>query len=142
VSIVHYGQPPPWQHGFDPIPGNLAYGRGAIPAFDFSTSTVSLREIAAGKYDGAIATWAREARKWGRPFFLIPDVEMNGPWEPYGPGVSGNVPADFVTAWRHMHKIVEDAGASNVTWVWSPNVDPRQMFTPFEPLYPGDAYVD
>ena len=142
VSIVHYGQPPPWERGFDPIPGNLAYSRGALPAFDFSTGTASLREIAAGKYDDAIARWAREARKWGRPFFLIPDVEMNGPWEPYGPGVAGNTPADFIAAWRHMHQVVEAAGATNVTWVWCPNIDTRHKFTPFEELYPGDAYVD
>jgi hypothetical protein len=142
VSIVHYGQPPPWERGFDPAPGNLAYSRGAIPAFDISTGTTSLRDIAAGKYDAAIDTWAKGARKWGRAFFLIPDVEMNGAWEPYGPGVAGNTPADFVAAWRHMHQVVQAAGATNVTWVWCPNVDPRHKLVPFEALYPGDDYVD
>jgi beta-mannanase len=40
-----------------------------------------------------------------------------------------------------MHDIFDAVGATNVTWVWSPNV----VFSgsvPLEQLYPGDAYVD
>lgn len=141
VSVVHYGQPPPWERAFDTGPFALARKRGAIPAVDMSTKSVPLRDIAAGRYDDSIAAWARGAKAWGRPFFLILDVEMNGPWEPYGP-VNGNSQADFVSAWRHMHDIFTAAGATNVTWVWCPNVDPRRQFVPYSDLYPGDRYVD
>jgi hypothetical protein len=141
VSVVHYGQPPPWERGFDPVPFGLARKRGAIPAVDMSTKSVPLREIADGRYDDSIAAWARGAKAWGRPFFLILDVEMNGPWEPYGP-VNGNSPADFVRAWRHMHDVFTEARATNVTWVWCPNIDTRNQFVPYADLYPGDRYVD
>jgi hypothetical protein len=141
VSVVHYGQPPPWERGFDPGPFELARKRGAIPAVDMTTKSVPLRDIAAGRYDDSIAAWARGAKAWGKPFFLILDVEMNGPWEPYGP-VNGNTPADFIGAWRHIHDVFASVGATNVTWVWCPNVDPRKHFVPYADLYPGDRYVD
>jgi hypothetical protein len=142
VSIVHYGQPSPWEQPFAALPANLVSDRGAIPAIDVATGDVPLRAIADGRYDASIAAWARAARAWRHPFFLLLDVEMNGTWEPYSPGVNGNTPADFVAMWRHLHEIFDRAGASNVTWVWCPNVDPRHQFTPYEQLYPGDRYVD
>jgi hypothetical protein len=142
VSIEHYGQPPPWEHAFDALPARLVHNRGAIPAIDMSTKDVPLREIASGTYDESIAEWAKAAKKWGRPFFLILDVEMNGGWEPYAPGVNGNTALDFVHAWRHMHDIFTAVGATNATWVWAPNVDRGNQFVPYDQLYPGDAYVD
>ncbi len=86
--------------------------------------------------------WAKAAKAWGHPFFLILDVEMNGSWEPYAPGVNGNTPLDFVLAWRHMHDIFRAVGATNATWVWCPNVDRRNALVPYDELYPGDRYVD
>jgi beta-mannanase len=41
-----------------------------------------------------------------------------------------------------VHDVVQAQGASNVTWVWCPNVDPAHEYTPMSSLYPGDAYVD
>jgi mannan endo-1,4-beta-mannosidase len=142
VSIVHYGQPPPWEQPFVPGPAKTAYDRGAIPAIDLQTGDVPLRAIAAGRYDASIAAWARAARAWRHPLFLLLDVEMNGAWEPYSPGVNGNTPMDFIDMWRHVHDLFDRAGASNVTWVWCPNIDSRHQFTPYEQLYPGDRYVD
>jgi beta-mannanase len=43
--------------------------------------------------------------------------------------------------WRHVHDVVAAAGATNVRWVWSPNVAFNGS-APLAPLYPGDAYVD
>jgi beta-mannanase len=141
VSVIHFGQPPPWERGFDVRPFELARKRGAIPAVDMSTKSASLRDLTAGRYDDSIAAWARGAKGWRRPFFLILDVEMNGPWEPYGPA-NGNEPADFVHAWRHIHDVFAAVGATNVTWVWCPNIDPGGHFVPYKDLYPGDNYVD
>ena len=61
--------------------------------------------------------------------------------EPWGPASSGNTPEDYVSAWRHVVTIFRDAGATNVLWVWSPNVDCGGR-CPFEAFYPGDAWVD
>ncbi len=67
---------------------------------------------------------------------------MNGNWYPWGQGVNGNSPADYAAAYRHVHDVVTAAGATNVVWMWSPNLvdfDPAQDLAP---LYPGDGYVD
>ena len=52
----------------------------------------------------------------GPPVLPPLDVEMNGTWEPYSPGVNGNTAADFVAMWRHLHDLADQAGATNVTW--------------------------
>lgn len=144
-DIIHWGMnAPPWVHDFNYWkPGlNLVVRRGDINAVDLSTASVADRDIANGSYDSPILTWMQEAAQWGHPFFLILDVEMNGTWEPYSPGVSGNTASDFVDMWRHIHGLATQAGASNITWVWAPNVDPANLFTPYSQLYPGDGYVD
>ncbi len=67
---------------------------------------------------------------------------MNGGWFPWSEGVNGNKSGEFVTAWRHVHDIFTSVGATNVTWVWCPNIDPTNDFQNLESLYPGDEYVD
>jgi beta-mannanase len=107
-----------------------------------STGTVPLRDIANGLYDTPLRTWAQGAKTWGHPFFLRPDWEMNGGWFPWGTTASSqNTPAEYVAAWRHMREIFDTVGATNVTWVWCPNLA-FSGSTPYSQLYPGDAYVD
>lgn len=110
------------------------------PFFSWSSRGISDAEIAAGRWDNYIRSWASAARAWGHPFFLRFDREMNGPW--FNWGMADNTPADFVTAWQHVHDIFTAVGATNARWVWCPNVDPRNKFTDIGVLYPGNAYVD
>jgi hypothetical protein len=148
VSVDEYGQPPPWLQGFAAGTADLVIRRGAIPAIGIDTSigprgtVVNDQQVADGKYDTQITSWFRAARHWRHPFFLVMDAEMNGNWEGYSPGHHGNTAASFVAMWRHMHDLAAAAGASNVTWVWCPNVDPGHLFTPYSKVYPGGAYVD
>jgi len=66
---------------------------------------------------------------------------MNGNWSPWGDGVNGNTPADYIAAYRHVYDLFARVGADNVTWVWTPNVtSPGE--NPISDFYPGDAYVD
>ena len=126
---------------------------GAIPILDWSSESIPihirepdfrLRDLTAGRYDGFIRRFAREAAQWGQPFMLRFDWEMNGNWSMWGVnrGVNGNRPSEFVPAWRHVHDIFARAGATNVSWVWCPNVDPGHYYTNVSKLYPGAAYVD
>ncbi len=122
---------------------NLVESRGDIPAIDMTTSDVTDASIANGTYDSQITAWAQAAKSFGHPFFLLLDEEMNGTWYGYSPGQNGNTAADFVAAWRHMHDIFTSVGATNVTWVWCPNIiNPEGGGTPYNQVYPGDAYVD
>ena len=124
---------------------------GAIPFFSWGSSAVptastrsqfDLASIVKGAHDAYIRKWARAARAWGHPFFLRFDWEMNGRWSPWSQIANGGRPDLFVRAWRRVHDLFRSVGASNATWVWCPNVDPRGVFSPLRPLYPGSAYVD
>jgi hypothetical protein len=141
VSLLMFGQPNPWVQSFDSSPFNAVYNRGAIPVVDMSTGSTLLTDISSGKYDSQITAWAQAAKNWGHPFFLRLDAEMNGTWYNFGAQARSN-PQSFVNMWRHFHDIFTSVGANNVTWHWCPNVDPENVQTPLEQLYPGDAYVD
>jgi hypothetical protein len=68
--------------------------------------------------------------------------EMNGGWYPWGQGVNGNTPADYVAAYRHVHDVITSVGATDVIWTWSPSIVYTTTTPTLSPLYPGDDYVD
>jgi len=124
---------------------------GAIPFFSWSSQSTpsslnepdfQLSDVIAGTYDSYIRGFAEAAKSWGHPFLLRFDWEMNGNWFPWSEGVNGNKSGEYVTAWRHVHDIFTSVGATNVSWVWCPNIDPGKEFSDIAPLYPGDDYVD
>jgi hypothetical protein len=152
-SIVHWGQG--WFYNgayqsFNPAMMDRVRNRGSIPLLDWSSwdaccgvnqPTFSLQAIIDGNHDAYIRTWATAARNWGHPFFLRMDHEMNGDWYPWSEVVNGNSQGQYVRAWRHVHDIFTQLGATNVTWVWCINREyPGSQ--PLDGLYPGDAYVD
>jgi hypothetical protein len=110
--------------------------RGGIdqPAF-------ALRNIANGQHDTHITSWARAAAEWGHRLYVRFAHEMNASYYPWSVGANGNTAADYVAAWRHVVQLFRDAGASNVRWVWSPNIAYAGT-TPFDSVFPGDPYVD
>ncbi len=106
-----------------------------------SQSAYTLQNIINGNFDSYIITWAQASKAWGHPYFLRFAPEMNGNWNPWSEQVNGNQPGQFVLAWRHVHALFTAQGVTNVTWVWSPNIE-YSTSTPLSELYPGDAYVD
>lgn len=104
-------------------------------------SAYSLQNIINGKFDAYIRRWAQDSQSWGYPYFLRFAHEMNGNWNPWSEQVNGNRPGQYVLAWKHVHDIFRAQGATNVTWVWSPNVEYPGSIALRE-LYPGDNYVD
>ncbi|HEY8081944.1 MAG TPA: glycosyl hydrolase [Solirubrobacterales bacterium] len=139
-SIVHFGQPAPWTQAFAAKPLELTRTRGAIPLVDMGSNGASLAEIASGAKDSYLISWASAVRSYGKPFFLRWDWEMNGTWFQWGKEAATD-PAQYKSAWRHFHDIVEAKGATNVTWVWCPNVRFTGS-TSLPSLYPGAEYVD
>lgn len=102
---------------------------------------MSLASIYGGRHDAYIRRFAQAARSVGGPLLLRFAPEMNGWWMSYSEQNSGNKPGDFVKAWRHVHEIFEQVGATNVKWIWSPNNTVADAPS-LAPLYPGNAYVD
>ncbi|MEX2080608.1 MAG: glycosyl hydrolase [Dehalococcoidia bacterium] len=138
-------------YSFPTTPLNNVRAYGAIPIFNWSYEgqrgrvddpQFRLSRLISGAYDGYIRRFAQSARDWGHPFFLRFNWEMNGFWFPWSPGVNRNSPRQFTRAWRHVHGIFSAAGATNVSWVWCPNVDFTRKLVPLERLYPGHAFVD
>lgn len=106
-----------------------------------SQPAFALARITAGDYDSYLRQWGSALASWGKPVMLRFGHEMNGNWYPWAEGTNGNQPGDYVNAWRHVHDVVAGMGASNVSWVWSPNV-PYWGSTPLTGLYPGSGYAD
>ena len=144
VSVVSWGIPPPWKRSFRYFKPTFRLVRvaGDLNLVTMGNRSVPLQRIARGRYDRSLRRWARQAARWGHPFFLRLDPEMNGPWEPYAPGNNGNTAREFIRMWRHFHRIAHRNHATNITWVWCPNVDPHRNLVPFGRLYPGRAFVD
>ena len=127
-------------HGSIPF---FSWGSQSIPlASNLSQPNFQLADVIAGAHDAYIRSWATAARNWGKPFFLRFNWEMNGSWFAWMEGVNGNKAGESVAAWRHVHDIFTEVGATNATWVWCPNVDPENQMRDLGSLYPGDKYVD
>ena len=100
----------------------------------------SLAQVTSGAEDKALASYALALGTMQTPVGIVFDHEFNGPWFPYG--YSHVTPAQFVAAWRHIVTIFRDNGASNVIWIWNPNVTSLYTAPDLKPWYPGDAYVN
>jgi len=102
----------------------------------------SLSRIARGAYDAYLRRAAREAVHYRRSLFIRLAPEMNGKWDSWG-ARPGNSPSGYVAMWRHVVSIFRAVGASNVRWVWSPNVFAAGSTNTesFVRYYPGDAWV-
>jgi glycosyl hydrolase family 26 len=154
VSIVmwyqQWGLTDGWQY-LQPSWMNNVRSHGSIPLVTWDPEnpsvsgpvqpTYSLQNIINGNFDAYITRWAQDSKAWGHPYFLRFAHEMNGYWNAWSEQVNGNKPGQFVLAWRHVHDIFTRLGVSNVTWVWTPNID-YSTSTPLRELYPGDAYVN
>lgn len=116
---------------------------GAIPIITWTAvdarGPIPLAEVAQGWWDRYLERAAAAAAAYGRPLWIRFGHEMNlllaRTGRPRDP------PATFVRAWRHVVEVFRAAGATNVRWVWSPNVDCEGR-CPFAAFYPGDAWVD
>jgi Glycosyl hydrolase family 26 len=99
----------------------------------YTGSTADLSAITSGADDAWITTQALAMKAFGHRVFLRLAPEMNGNWYHY----SGD-PKAYVAAWRHIWNVFAQVGATNVKWVWCPNLTPSN----WDSYYPGSAYVD
>ncbi|MDB5057630.1 MAG: celH [Chloroflexi bacterium] len=152
-AIVNVGSD--WVHNanFDARQMSDIRSRGATPMWTWLPDDYNqdgfqprfrMRNIANGAYDPYIRRFALAAKNWGHPFLLRFAHEMNGNWYPWGTGLgnqNGTTAADYVAAWRHVHDIFTNLGASNVLWVWCANTAYTGSMS-LAQVYPGDSYVD
>jgi glycosyl hydrolase family 26 len=121
------------------------YGRGPGGAA-VDEPAFTLRTIIKGKHDAFIRTWAGDARRWRHLLIIRFAPEMNGDWNSWSESVNHNAPGEYVRAWRHVRDVFTKVGATNVVWVWSPNIVFKSSgvssATALPHFYPGDRYVD
>ncbi|HWG23593.1 glycosyltransferase family 2 protein [Actinospica sp.] len=93
--------------------------------------TSALTAIANGSDDNQINTWAREIAAYGRPLYLtvLPQTDRN--YSASSGVANGGIPQDVPRAWARIRNLFTQAGATNVSWVWTP-ADPGddQLYTP------------
>jgi hypothetical protein len=112
-----------------------------------------LDAINSGAADARFTAMARGFAAFGDVVLLEPAWEMNGNWAYAWQGIENggdtNAPARYVRAWRRMVDIFRREGATNVRWVFNPNVgNPVAAgagtghWNWYGNYYPGDAYAD
>jgi len=137
LEVVHWFMS--WNHEWNEHLVTLASTAGRKPLISWEPHKHSMADIAAGKYDNYIRSWAKGSAKFGKVIYLRPFPEMNGNWTPW----NGD-PESFVVAWRRMVEIFRQEGANNVVWIWAPNItdQPNSERNRMENYYPGSDYVD
>ncbi|WP_221353003.1 glycoside hydrolase family 26 protein [Streptomyces beigongshangae] len=113
---------------------------GALAFIAWEPFGTSMKDIASGKEDAYIREYAQSVRELNLPVALSFAHEMNGFWYPWG--TERTSAADFTAAYQHIHDLFGEEGATQVIWVWSPNVTHPMPKVKLEPYWPGDDYVD
>jgi mannan endo-1,4-beta-mannosidase len=134
------GQYLAWGSSFDSRAVAAAWSYGALYYIAWEPYGTSLQAIANGQSDAYITRFADAVRTLNLPVAISFGHEMNGNWYPWGTDQS--TAAEFVAAWRHMHDLFVQAGASNVIWVWNPNIVNPVPQVQLSLYWPGDSYVD
>jgi endoglucanase len=119
---------PGWKEQWD-----LQMGR--IPLIGWDGPTTS--SINSGTHDGYIRARADGVRRLGAPVFIRWFSEMDANFHAQEAGT----PAAYISAWRRIHRIFKNRGATNVVWVWCGTAAGFKTGKA-QSYYPGDAYVD
>jgi mannan endo-1,4-beta-mannosidase len=132
--------------------------RGALPQLSWqfdqtnfpTCDGVRFDDVLDGGQDAVILKAAQDLKSVPSVVMLRLWWEMNGGWycqnerHQATPG-SCDGTAKFRAAWRRVHDVFADAGASNVVWIWAPShqdVTQGACANHWSDYYPGDAYVD
>jgi Glycosyl hydrolase family 26 len=136
VVVYYSGWGEPFQRGF----AAAVARRGALPLVQIDPTGISLRAIAAGRYDAYLRSYAAAVKAFRGRVILSFGHEMNAWW--YGWGYRHVPPAVFTAAWRHIVTVFRHQGAGNVIWLWTVNViDHHARILDPDPWWPGGAYV-
>jgi len=116
----------------------IIYWQPVNPA-NLESNDWTYAKIVAGDHDAYIRRFARAADTYGKTVIIRFAHEMDGTWFPWGIGRFTNKESNFKAAWKHIHKIFKEAGATNAKFAWTPIVccDIKPV-----DIYPGDNFVD
>jgi mannan endo-1,4-beta-mannosidase len=127
-----------WGAGFNSAFAATARAHGATVIFDLDPTNVAVGQIANGSQDPFLSSYATQVRLYRHPVIISFAHEMNGNW--YQWGWTHTPPALWVQAWRHIVTVFDQAGADNVTWLWTVNYAAVGE-GPVRDWWPGSKYV-
>ena len=134
------GQYLAWGSPFDANAAANAKNYGALYYMAWEPFSQSVASIADGASDSYVTTFAKAVHAYGSPIAISFGHEMNGNWYPWG--TTGATAAEFVAAWQHIHDLFAAAGATNVIWIWNPNIVNPMPDVQLSTYWPGCAYVN
>jgi len=105
-------------------------------------TNTTLDQIISGSTDPYISQFASDAKNYENSIILVPMPEMNGNWDSWDGTATGNTPAKYIQAYKHIHDLF--SGVQNVKFGWAVNNDsvPDTPENAIANYYPGDNYVD
>jgi mannan endo-1,4-beta-mannosidase len=127
-----------WYSTFDASGTAAIRASGALPLIFLDSGRIPLSQVSGGN-DDWLTSYAKAVAKYGHPVALSFDSEFNGPWWPWS--YSHVSAAQFTAAWRRVVTVFRQAGAANVTWIWTVSVS-SPVTTALKPWWPGSAYVN
>jgi hypothetical protein len=138
-NLVSYYSP--WLEPFQTHFAESAAQLGATTVVQIDPKNVSLSDIASGRYDAYLRSYAAAVKSFGRRVVLSFGHEMNGNWYSWG---YRHTPASvFVAAWRHIVTVFRQVGADKVSWLWTVNVVDKYVPIPNPAAWwPGKSYVN
>jgi len=128
-----------WEDPFYVQLANAARAHGAAPFVQINPGREPMSAIAAGEEDRYLRWYAGQVRRYGHPVIIGFAPEMNAKWNPWG--WHHTKPSVWIAAWRHLVTVFRQAGADNVTWLWTINADVHGVTGPIQDWWPGANYV-
>lgn len=111
----------------------------AMPVIQLNPYNISLKAIAAGRYDRYLKKFGTELAQLGQRVVVSFAAEANGTW--YSWACTHTSAAVYLAAWRHVHNIV-DRYDHRVIWMWDVNATYATAACTLLSRWPGAAYVD
>ena len=100
------------------------------------SNQITWGQVADGRFDSYLKADAMGIAALKTPVFVTFEHEANNPAK----DKLGSA-ADFAAAWRHVHDVFVQAGATNAVWVWVMMGDPAYLQRAGE-MWPGNDDVD
>ncbi len=104
-----------------------------------------LAGVARGRYDKSLEALVAQLLTVKHGAILRPMPEMNTSWYPWSGTVNGNLPSQYVAAWKRVRAAVRAApGGRRIELLWSPYAQsiPDTPANAIAAYFPGAAQVD
>ncbi len=134
-----------WNEDFTSDIANQIHNHGTVPELTWQPQKnsigVAYNDVIQGSYDTYISNFATAVKNLGFPIRISLAPEMNINSVSWAIGKQGNTADNHKQFWRYVVTKFNDAGATNIQWIWSPNTRSWGDTISYNDIYPGDSYV-